>query len=389
MSNPSPSFRFGPILARLTSCSLRIALGAVILAVAVFGSARAVAEPKPTIIVLELKSQGRSVTQEITQTVGSLLPSYVGQDSRFVVQSGSELREMISLQAEKELVGCEENSCLAELAQALGARFVLFGNMGKLGQLIIINLALFDNVTGQAVARKALQAKRLEDLPPILEGGVRDLLAGVAVGSGDVPPIPAANVDAPPSARPKLPKEEFNDSVLVFNAAGNPFADSIFDFLFPEVVAYQGQSSIPLSPSEFYTVVGRQELASAYSVANATRYLLLFGGSGAFAIGGVMALGTIIAFEGDPDKDTLNLGGLSSIAYFGGLFTGITLLVVGALAVSFGIGQNPHPVTLADRKRMTDEYNLELRRRLNVEAPQNRAFAMVQRTLNPLGVDVE
>lgn len=278
-----PSFLNARRLTRhLTSC----ALGALLVSAVVFGPSASRAEQKPTIIVLELKSQGRSVSKEITQTVGSLLPSYVGQDPRFIVQSGGELREMINLQTEKELVGCEENSCLAELAQALGARFVLFGNMGKLGQLIIINLALFDNVTGQAVARTALQAKRLEDLPAVLEGGVRDLLAGVGVGASDVPPLPSAEGQAPPTARPKLPKEEFNDSVLVFNAAGNPFADSIFDFLFPEVVAYQGQSSIPLSPSEFYTVVGRKELASAYSVANGTRYLLLFGGSGAFVAGG-------------------------------------------------------------------------------------------------------
>lgn len=42
-------------------------------------------------------------------------------------------------------MGCGDSSCLAEIAGAMGAEFVVFGDVGKLGETFVINLNLFDN----------------------------------------------------------------------------------------------------------------------------------------------------------------------------------------------------------------------------------------------------
>ncbi len=337
----------------------------------------ALAEDRPTLIVLELTTKGTAVTPQTAEVVGSLLPTYVGQTGRFRVRSGSEIKEMMQFEATKENAGCDDNSCLAELAGALGARYVLFGNISKLGSLVLINLALYDNDTGEAVSRQTLQAKRLEDPPVALDEKVLLLLRGVG-NSGAAPP-PTESTETRPAdpemeRANKTPQERFNDEVLVFNSAGNPFADSWLDFLFPEVAAYQGQSSRPISPGEFYEAVGHEEFANAYRNTNITRYALLLGGSAAFVVGGIGALTVLVAFpNGKGLFDTVPV--LSTVAYYGLLIGSLVVLIGGGAAVTWGVSQNPHPVNANERKRLTDQHNNDLRRELGVKkaSPFERA----------------
>jgi hypothetical protein len=73
-------------------------------------------------------------------------------------------------------MGCDEASCLAELAGAMGARLVVFGDANKLGTVTILTLSLFDSSKTQSVGRVSVQAATIEELPAKLPPAVRDLV---------------------------------------------------------------------------------------------------------------------------------------------------------------------------------------------------------------------
>ena len=77
-------------------------------------------------------------------------------------------------------MGCDdETSCLAESAGAMDARYVIFGDVGQLGPLLILGLNLFDAREAKAVSRKVVQTKDLEDFPGKLEAGLKKFMKPV------------------------------------------------------------------------------------------------------------------------------------------------------------------------------------------------------------------
>ena len=62
------------------------------------------------------------------------------------------------------MAGCDEGStsCLAELAGAMGARLVLFGDLGKLGDTTVVSLNLFLSDQAQSAGRETVRVKSLD-----------------------------------------------------------------------------------------------------------------------------------------------------------------------------------------------------------------------------------
>ena len=96
--------------------------------------------------------------------------------------SGAELRQLMSLQADKASCGSDE-SCLAELTGALGAPLAVFSDVGKLGALTVVNLTLFDVAKAVPVGRASVETEKLEELPAKLDAAVDALLAGQAASA--------------------------------------------------------------------------------------------------------------------------------------------------------------------------------------------------------------
>ena len=94
--------------------------------------------------------------------------------------TSTDIKNMASLEAEKQTMGCDdETSCLAELAGAMDARYVIFGDVGQLGPLLILGLNLFDAREAKAVSRMVVQTKDLEDFPGKLEAGLKKFMKPV------------------------------------------------------------------------------------------------------------------------------------------------------------------------------------------------------------------
>ena len=127
------------------------------------------------VLVMDLENKG--VPPDELEIINGLVAYQFSLDQTFDILSGADLRQLMVLEAERQTVGCTaDNSCLAEIAGAMGAQWVVFGHVGKLGNLILLNLNLFDSHEAKAVARSSLQVKNMDEMPASLEKAVTQLL---------------------------------------------------------------------------------------------------------------------------------------------------------------------------------------------------------------------
>jgi hypothetical protein len=134
---------------------------------------------RPTLLVLDLepleleRSQARIITQ--------LVVDAYTKSERFAVITQQDIQQVIEVEAEKQVIGCGDNSCLAEIAGALDARFITYGTVGKLGDETVVQLNLFDAVKSEAVERHTVKTEDLSDLSEQFD----EVIAGMA------PEVPA------------------------------------------------------------------------------------------------------------------------------------------------------------------------------------------------------
>jgi hypothetical protein len=72
--------------------------------------------------------------------------------------------------------GCDEASCIAEIGEALGARFMITGKFSRFGSRYILLLKLVDIEKVKAVNTTSLQAKKIEAVLDLLEAKIVELL---------------------------------------------------------------------------------------------------------------------------------------------------------------------------------------------------------------------
>lgn len=155
----------------------------LLISVTLAGQARAdeQADERPKVLVYELRNDGADAS--VARIVGDSLTSELSSDRRLHVVSVDDVRDFIELQGTKEEAGCDVDSsaCQAEIAQAMGARYVVFGTVGKLGELSVVNLSLTDTANSEVLAREKLEVRRVEDIAPALKR-VAARMAAVLVG---------------------------------------------------------------------------------------------------------------------------------------------------------------------------------------------------------------
>jgi TolB-like protein len=129
--------------------------------------------------LLVLDAVGTDIDQSLLTTTTELLTVELSRRSELEVLSGADIRRMIALEAERVSVGCDlDASCLAEVAGALGARYVVSSTVGRLATLTVITLSLFDASEGRAVSREVVEVTSPELLPSLLRQGAANLVAG-------------------------------------------------------------------------------------------------------------------------------------------------------------------------------------------------------------------
>lgn len=134
-----------------------------------------VATPKTRLVILDLDSNGvdAALTKTISDDVAvALTQAHIADD----VTSAADLRAQLGVEATKQMAGCEsKDSCMAEVAQALGADLVVHGSAGRFGEVYSVALSLFDAKANRAIAREKVETAKLEVLGKSVEVAARNL----------------------------------------------------------------------------------------------------------------------------------------------------------------------------------------------------------------------
>ena len=108
---------------------------------------------------------------------------------RVSVLGADEVRAMLDFEAQKQLAGCGDgNSCLAELADALGADAVIVGSVVKLGGETVVTLKRVDQKSAMVAQQtsKRLKAADGEELLAIVGDAIATLFPDVQLRAGEV-----------------------------------------------------------------------------------------------------------------------------------------------------------------------------------------------------------
>lgn len=81
------------------------------------------------------------------------------------VVSQEDVRAMLSLEAERAIMGCDdENSCLSELSDALGARLVVSAWLTRIEKRYQLSVSVFDSTSATVAARDTVDGASVDDV---------------------------------------------------------------------------------------------------------------------------------------------------------------------------------------------------------------------------------
>ena len=185
---------------------MRVSIVAVAVAVAVgFGVCGAVAPARAAervkVLVLDVKS--KDLTASEVETLTSLITAHLSRYAQLDVMSSVDIKRLVDLEAQKQSAGCDAGACLSELAGAMGAELVFFGQAGKLGSTIVLTLNVFDAKKNEAVGRQPIEARDISQIPdlvgPAVDRMVQPLFESLRVGGQKTPGAGAVPMRSSPS----------------------------------------------------------------------------------------------------------------------------------------------------------------------------------------------
>lgn len=107
------------------------------------------------------------------------------------VLSSRDLVAAADLDADRQAAGCDTTSCLMEIAEAMGADLLAYGDVVRLNKTLLVTLNIFDAKAGKAVGRDQLKVKDLDAMPDAVAVSLGQLLEPRAPATAVVAPSPA------------------------------------------------------------------------------------------------------------------------------------------------------------------------------------------------------
>jgi len=117
-------------------------IGLFLVVVGLFGASPAAAKERVKIAVLDVVSTG--VDANVAPLLSEVLTSEVHALKRFDVIAGSDIAALIGFEKQRDLVGCTDEACMAEIGGALGVDQILVAHVGKIGSTFLVNVKLID-----------------------------------------------------------------------------------------------------------------------------------------------------------------------------------------------------------------------------------------------------
>jgi hypothetical protein len=99
---------------------------------------------RPRLLVLDIRAT-LGIEPDFARLIGDMLASRLAGVGLHEVISASDVRAMLDMKQQQQLIGCEEDeACLVELGGAVGAQYLVHGSLSRLGQRAVLNLKLLD-----------------------------------------------------------------------------------------------------------------------------------------------------------------------------------------------------------------------------------------------------
>lgn len=127
----------------------------------------------------------------------------------------ADVAAMLQAEAQRSLLACDQESCMVELAGALGADWLVAGSVGKLEDLYVVSLRLIEADKSRVTARASTTVPRLSEASTQLGPLVDKLL-----GARPRPAVPAPMALSAPAAPavPALSRDEFCRQAIAYVA---------------------------------------------------------------------------------------------------------------------------------------------------------------------------
>src|SRR5512137_287500 len=139
---------------------------------------------------------GEGVPASTAAAVTEALAAEVRKRSGAEVITRKEIEAVLSLEAQKQMLGCQTDACIAEIGGALGVERLVAGDLARLGESWLFHLKVVETgkVKVAAQSDRRIRGGTIDDVLDALPPMVAELFPGVG------PALPAAQPAAPPPA---------------------------------------------------------------------------------------------------------------------------------------------------------------------------------------------
>lgn len=144
-------------------------LSATVVAVAIL------AADKPKMAVLDVQAVG--VNEAEARAISEAMTQELDRRGFFEIITANDVRTLLGVERQKQLLGCGDSSCTTELSGAIGARFVLQSTLTRLGSSYQLSIQMLDTTKSQSVARSLRLAKDTRSLVTLLPWTVAEATA--------------------------------------------------------------------------------------------------------------------------------------------------------------------------------------------------------------------
>jgi len=153
--------------------------------------ATAPAEPLPTLLVLQTRVADAVADKLDATALTNVAGAVVNDLDRYQVVSHDDLAAMLDTETRKQLTGCDDTSCMAEIGAALGASFLLYSQVGSVAETYVCSVSLIDSERAAAVGRHSLEVRDSRQVVDALRVATLRLFGQEA----ELPPPPSDPMD--------------------------------------------------------------------------------------------------------------------------------------------------------------------------------------------------
>ncbi len=110
----------------------------------------------------------------------NLACSVLSEHGRYKVISHEDILAALTQGQKAILAGCTETSCMAEIGSAMGAPFLFYSNVGRVGTTLVVTATLIDNRTAAVLQRQSITVQSYERALEAMQVATVRLLGGKA-----------------------------------------------------------------------------------------------------------------------------------------------------------------------------------------------------------------